>query len=121
MIDVNREDLVVMMEAGYVYLGMQRFTEARKVFEGVSVLAQDSEVPLIALGQVDFCEGKFSKAISKYKKALKMDPESVHAIAYMAEALFFDGENDEAIKLFKEVINFTFNNTEYLRSSDIPA
>ncbi|MBU4485228.1 tetratricopeptide repeat protein [bacterium] len=104
MIEISREDLVYLMETGYVYLGMQRFKEAKQVFEGIQVMAPNSEVPIIALGQVDFCQGKFSKAVTKYKKALNIDPDSVHAKAYMGEALFFDNKKDEAIEALKEVV-----------------
>ncbi len=103
MIDIERKYLVIMMEAGYIYLGMQRFKESREVFKGVSILSKDSEIPLIALGGVDFCEGKFDSAVTWYKKALKIDPESVFAKVYLGEVLFFAGKKKEAIKLLEEV------------------
>ena len=100
---LEREHLGLMMEAGYVYLGMQRFKEARDVFEGVASMAPDSEIPLIAVGSVDFCQGKFTNAIRRYKKALKLNPESVYALAYMGEALFFMGKKNEAVRQLEEV------------------
>jgi tetratricopeptide (TPR) repeat protein len=103
MTTLDRENLGLMMEAGYVYLGMQRFKEARDVFEGVTSLAPESEIPLIALGSVDFCQGKFTNAIRRYKKALKLDAESLYAKAYMGEALFFMGKKAEAVKQLEEV------------------
>jgi tetratricopeptide (TPR) repeat protein len=103
MITIDRSNLGLMMEAGYIYLGMQRFKDARDVFEGVSTLAPDSEIPLVALGSVDFCQGKFSGAIRHYKKALKIDPKSVYAFAYMGEALFFMGKKAEAVAQLEAV------------------
>ncbi|MBI2341926.1 MAG: tetratricopeptide repeat protein [Deltaproteobacteria bacterium] len=103
MISIEREHLGLMMEAGYVYLGMQRFKEARDVFEGVTSLAPESEIPLVALGSVDFCQGKFTNAIRRYKKALKINPQSTYALAYMGEALFFMGKKAEAVKQLNEV------------------
>lgn len=103
MTTLDREYLGLMMEAGYVYLGMQRFKEARDVFEGVTSLAPDSEIPLIAMGSVDFCQGKFANAIRKYKKALKINPTSEYALAYMGEVLFFMGKKTEAVKTLEEV------------------
>lgn len=97
MVDMNRQDLGLMMEAGYIFVGMQRFKEAREVFEGVAVLAPDSELPVVALGSVDFCQGKFREACRRYKKALKMNPESAFARAYLGEALFFLGKKDAAV------------------------
>jgi tetratricopeptide (TPR) repeat protein len=103
MIELDRQHLVIMMEAGYVYLGMQRFKEAKQVFEGLCCLATDSEVPVIALGGVAFCQGDFKKAITCYKKALKIDPDSLFAKVYLGEALFFSHEKDKAIKVLSEV------------------
>lgn len=103
MIDIDRKYLVVMMEAGYIYLGMQKFKEAYQVFEGVAAMAPDSDVPLVALGGTDFCVGKFANAIKWYKKALKVDPTSIFAKVYMAESLFFSGKKDEAVEILKEV------------------
>lgn len=103
MIDIERAHLALMMEAGYVYVGMQRFKEAREVFEGVAAMAPDSEIPLIAIGSVDFCQGKFTNAIRRYKKALKIEPKSAYALAYMGEALFFMGKKAEAVKHLEEV------------------
>ncbi len=103
MIDIDRSSLGLMMEAGYVYLGMQRFKESRQIFEGVSVLSPDSEIPVIAVGSVDFCEGKFANAIKQYKKALKVNKESIYALAYMGEALLFMGKDKEGMKTLQEV------------------
>lgn len=103
MIEIPRDKLTLMMEAGYVYLGTRRYKEAEHMFQGISVLAPDSEVPLVALGSVAFCQGNFASAISNYKKALKLDPESLFAKIYLAESLFFSGEQDEALKYILEV------------------
>lgn len=105
MVPVERDDLVVMMEAGYVYLGMRRLQEARDVFEGVSVLAPLSEVPLVALGSAWFAEGKFDKAIQCYQKALKLSPKSSFAHAYTGETLFFQGKKGEAIASLNKAVS----------------
>ena len=103
LINMDKSLLIVMMEAGYVYLGMQRIDEAMGVFKGVSALAPDSDAPLVAMGNVEFCKGKFDKAIACYKKALKKVPNSLFAKAYTAEALFFSNKVDKAKKLLVEV------------------
>ncbi|OQA58848.1 MAG: Tetratricopeptide repeat protein [bacterium ADurb.Bin270] len=103
MIEMNREHLAAMMEAGYIYLGMKRFKEARELFEGLLVLAPESEIPSVALGNVEFCEGKLARAIKHYKVALKKDPKSYFAKVYYGEALFFSGKREEALELINEV------------------
>ena len=103
MIHLDRKYLQVMMEAGYVYLGMRRFKEARELFEGLAVMAPDSEVPLVAMGNVEFCENRLDKAIKRYEQALKIDPASVYAKVYLGEALVFAGKKERGIELLKEV------------------
>ena len=103
MITVANDNLALMMEAGYIYLGMQRFDEAKEVFEGVSVLTPENEIPIVALGGLSFCQGKLKEAIKHYEKALKMIPESLFAKAYLGEALFFSGDKGKAETLLKEV------------------
>ena len=103
MIPMERGHLALLMEVGYVYLGMQKYKEAKEVFEGVSCLKQESEIPLVALAGVFFCQGKLKEAVRIYNKALKLNPESLYAKAYLAESLFFDGDSDAAKKLLKEV------------------
>lgn len=103
MVPMAREHLALLMEAGYVYLGMQRFKEAKEVFEGVAVLKPESEIPLVALAGVSFCKGKLKEAIQTYQKALKINPASLYAKAYLGESYFFDGQKPEALRLLKEV------------------
>lgn len=103
MIQLDRQHLQVMMEAGYVYIGMRRFKEARAMFEGLAAMAPDSDVPLVALGNVDFCENKLPLAMKHYHKALAIEPKSVFAKVYLGEALVFSGNHQEGIKLLNEV------------------
>ena len=103
MIGISKEHLATMMEAGYIYIGMQRYKEAKELFEGLCVIAPDSDVPLVAMGNVEFCQGKLKKAISTYQKALKKDPESVFARVYLGEALVFAGKKEEGVELLNSV------------------
>lgn len=105
MISMAREDLIVLMEGGYLYLRMGRHDEAREVFEGVSVLAPESEVPVVALGSVFFSQMKYDQAIATYKKALTVKPDSAFARAYLGEALFFKGKKEEALSELEKAIS----------------
>jgi tetratricopeptide (TPR) repeat protein len=102
MIDVPTEDLRLMLEGGYLYLAMKRFKEAREVFEGVCALAPESDVPLVALGNLHFVESKFDQAIKTYRKALEQVPKSAFAKSYLGEALFFNKKEEEGIKVLEE-------------------
>lgn len=100
---LSREHLALMMEAGYILLGMRRFKEAEEVMEGIAVMAPDSDIPLVAVGSVDFCQGKFRTAIKNYDRALKVNPGSAFAKAYRGEALFFLGKTKEARETLEAV------------------
>lgn len=102
MIDVPRDDMVLMLEAGYLYLAMGKYAEARQIFEGVSVLAPKHEVPRVGLSNVLFAQKKFLPAIRVLKEALKLRPDSAFAHAHLGEALLFYGKKDEALGELKE-------------------
>lgn len=102
MIDVPRDDLVMLLEAGYIYLAMTKFKEAKQVFEGVIALAPKHEVPRVALGNVLFAQKKYLPAIRALKEALKLNPESAFAQAHLGEALLFNGKKDQALEALKK-------------------
>jgi len=103
MISLDRYSLAVMVEAGFIYLGMQRFKEAKEVFEGARVLAPEDDVPVVAMGNAEFCQGNLLKAVRHYNDALKIKKDSLYAKVYLGEALFFQGKRDEAVKILKDV------------------
>lgn len=101
---LSRDHLALMMEAGYILLGMRRFKEAQEVMEGIAAMAPDSDIPLVAIGTVEFCKGKFRTAIKEYERAIKLNPESAYAKAYRGEALFFMGQTDAAKQQLEVVV-----------------
>ena len=96
MIPIDRQDVGILMEAGYIYLGMGLFEEAREVFDGVLVLSPESEIALVAIGTVHFAMMKYEQAVRSYKKALKRNTDSPFAHAYLGEVLFFKGDRGVA-------------------------
>ena len=102
MIDVARDDLVMMLEAGYIYLAMYKFKEARHIFEGVSVLAPKHDVPQVAVGNVLFAQGKYLEAVRVIKQAIKDNPKSAFAFSHLGESLLFYGKKEEARKCLEK-------------------
>lgn len=105
MIDVQRDDLAMMLEAGYIYLAMGKFSEAKQVFEGLTTLAPTHEVPVVAIANVLFAQKKFLPAIRTLKEAIELNEKSAFAHAHLGEALLFYGKKDEAIKILKKAVS----------------
>lgn len=102
MIDVPRDDLVMMLEAGYIYLAMRKFKEAREVFEGVATLAPKHDIPQVALANVYFGQAKFLESIRTLKQALKDNPGSAFAMSHLGESQLFYGKRDEAYESLRK-------------------
>jgi tetratricopeptide (TPR) repeat protein len=97
-VSVSTDELALLMEAGLIYRYAGKFREAREVFEGVRALRPQSEVPQIALGAVEFDEGRFQDAIRHYQKAISMNPRSAYAYAQLGEAQLFHADKEGARK-----------------------
>lgn len=92
----SKEETALLMEAGFIYRDMQRFEEARQVFEGVSALFPKSEVPEVALGTVAFHQSDFNGALERYSRALELNPSSAYAYAHAGEAYLFKNDKERA-------------------------
>ena len=98
------EEIVLLMEAGFIYRYSRRFQEAREVFRGVRVLRPRNETPEIALGTVSFEEGDFSNAIRHYTKAIEINPRSAYAYAHLGEAQLFRKDEENARTSLKRAL-----------------
>ncbi len=91
MISIPREDVIVLLEAGYIYLAMKKYKEAKQVFEGVCALVPEHDVPQVALANLYFSQEKFLEAVRVLRSAVKDKPDSAYAHSHLGEAyLFYD-------------------------------
>jgi tetratricopeptide (TPR) repeat protein len=97
LIPVTREEVRLLLEAGYVFIEMRKFDDARAVFEGVAALLPKAEAPRMALGNCWFAQGEFRKALAEHRAAQKLAPNNATAHAHAAEVLFFLGKTKEAL------------------------
>jgi tetratricopeptide (TPR) repeat protein len=95
-VDVSQDEIIFLMEAGFIYRDAGKYQEARDVFRGVMALKPDSEIPQVAIGTTLFVEGKLDEAIVEYQAALTKQPDSAYAYAHLGEALFMKKEFDAA-------------------------
>ena len=104
IIDIKKEDLRLLLEAGYIYLAMGRFKEAKEVFEGIHVLTPEHEVPKVALGNVLFAQKKYLPAIRALKEAVVLNEKSAFAHAHLGEAYLFHGKKEKAMEALDTAI-----------------
>ncbi len=96
LVPVEQKDVVLLLEAGYLYMELGRTKEAEEVFSGVAALVPHSEVPQLALGHLYFSQTRYSPAHKAQAEALRLQPDCAAAHAAIAETLFFLKRPDEA-------------------------
>lgn len=105
LVPVSKDEVVILLEAGYVLMDMGRFDDARDVFGGAVALLPKSEVPHLALGTLEFAQGRHDKALQEYRKAQALAPKSSLPRAHAGEALLFLNKPAEAVKELKAAID----------------
>lgn len=104
LIDVPQPEASLLLEAGYLYLEMGKAKEAADVFAGVAALLPKSDVPLVALGNLEFAQGHFQRALKHHQEALKLKPKSALAQAHVGEALLWLKKTADGVKALKKAI-----------------
>lgn len=100
----SQDEILFLMESGFIQRAAKRFQAARETFEGVRVLCPQSETPDIALGTVSFAEGNIDEAITLYQAALAKNPLSAFAHAQMGEAYLFKKDKDTARQYLQKAV-----------------
>lgn len=104
MISVPKNDLTLMLEAGYIYMGMRRFSEAKQIFEGLVALSPKHEIPRVALANSFFAQEKYLQAIRVLKDARKINTDSAFVHAHLGEAYLFYGKKEEATESLNKAV-----------------
>jgi len=104
LVPVTKDEIIVLLESGYVYMDMGRFEDAKVVFSGAAALLPKSEVPHLALGTLEFAQGRHDKALQEYRKAQQLAPKSSLPRAHAGEALLFLSKGYEAVKKLNAAI-----------------
>lgn len=91
----NRDEVALLMEAGFILTEARRFDEAKEVFTGVRALQPANDVAEVALGRIAFHTGDHEQARKHYRRALEIDPQSAFALVHLGEVEIF-AKNQEA-------------------------
>jgi tetratricopeptide (TPR) repeat protein len=100
----SKEEITLLMEAGFIWRNAKKFAEAREIFEGVRALLPQNDVPEVALGTVFFYQADFDTAITHYEKALAKNPRSAFAYAHLGEAYLFKLQKETALTHLQKAI-----------------
>ncbi len=95
LVDLPQPEAALLLESGYLYMEMGKASEAAEVFGGVAALLPHSDVPLVALGNLEFSQGRFQRALKHHQDALKLKPASALAQAHVGEALLWLKKTEE--------------------------
>lgn len=101
LVPLLKEEAVLLLEAGYLWMDMGEYAKSRDVFSGIAALMPKSEVPQIALGTLEFVQGRHDKALQLFRAAQRLAPKSGLPRAHVGEALLFMGKVPEAMKELK--------------------
>lgn len=104
IIPVKQTEIALLLEAGYLYMEMQKPKEAEEIFAGVAALVPHSEIPVICLGNLAFSQGRYDRAMKHQKDALQRNPSSALAQAHLGEALLFAKKRPEAKAALEKVL-----------------
>lgn len=104
LIELPQPEAALLLEAGYLFMEMGKHKHAEDVFVGVAALLPHSDVPLVALGNLEFAQGRFQRALKCHQEALKLKPTSALAQAHLGEALLWLKKTDEGKKALQKAM-----------------
>ncbi len=105
LVEVPQSEIALILEAGYLYMEMQKYKEADEVFSGVAALVPHSDVPWVCLSNLAVSQGKYDRALKHLKEALKRQPDSALAEAHHGETLIFLKKKDDARVALKRAVS----------------
>jgi tetratricopeptide (TPR) repeat protein len=104
LVPVTKQQAMVMLESGYLWMDLGNHDAARELFAGAAVLMPKSDVPQTALGTLEINVGAYDKALQAFRAAQRLAPKSALARAHAGEALLFMGKLGEAKKELTQAI-----------------
>ncbi len=119
----ENEDLKIGIGSAYVY-GKGRAGNAEATMKGVqqllSVVRKDSNnmKAHLVLGVGGLISGQYDKALERFIRIVKQEPNNIEAIAYLADTYAAKGEKQEAIKWYN-VSKQLVNDPEYSKEVDM--
>jgi predicted Zn-dependent protease len=105
LVPMTKQQAVLMLEAAYLWMDLGKFDHARELLSGAAALMPKSEVPIIALGTLEFNQARYDKALQMFRRAQQLVPRSSLPRAHCGEALLFMGKPNEAMRELKVALD----------------
>lgn len=97
----------VLNDLGYRYLNKKNYPKSKQSFRQAINLAPDTANPYDSMGDYYVAVGKYDSALINYESALKQNPKFAVSKLNKGKMLEKLGRNDEAIKVYKELVEET--------------
>lgn len=104
LVSMSKQQAKLMLEAGYLWMDLGKFDNARELLAGAAQLMPKSEVPQMALGTLEFNQGNHEKALQVFRRAQQLAPRASLPRAHCGETLLFLGKVNEAMKELKAAL-----------------
>lgn len=103
---IDSEELVkLLFETGFLASGIGMTEDAESIFNALKLIRPDSEYPIVGLAVTALNVGRNEEAVRILQdEALKINPASQIAKAFLGLSLKFSGMTDHSRKILEEVI-----------------
>jgi len=115
-LDTNSEDIKLGLATGYI----EGTNEPMRGVQMLLAITRDKpdDIPAnLLLGKMSVQSGQYDKAIDRFEKVLKIEPNNTEAMYFMAEAYKGKGEKQKAIDLLEKCKRLV-NKPEFSRDVD---
>ncbi|HIE25837.1 TPA: tetratricopeptide repeat protein [Candidatus Poribacteria bacterium] len=94
------------IEFGEELLRSGRFVEAKAHFENLIRIQPQNAAAHYQLGRVYYAQEDYQKAVEQYRRALGIQPQNPEIQIALGEALLFDGQRSEALRIFLQALQY---------------
>ncbi|MBF0546831.1 MAG: tetratricopeptide repeat protein [Candidatus Riflebacteria bacterium] len=105
VLKIDKNNVKARINMGNVYLSTKDLIEAEKIYRSAISLDNKDISPRLNLGVVFFEKGDFAKAKTEWQNILASDPSNLRVLSVMASAFLEKKQYDEAIRIFKQLVN----------------
>jgi tetratricopeptide (TPR) repeat protein len=105
LVEVPQTEAALLLEAGYFFVEMGKHKEAEDVFTGVAALLPHSDVPHVALGNLEFTQGHYARALKHHQEAARLKPELALAHAHIGECLLWLNKAADGVVALQKAIS----------------